>query len=167
MINMKKIITPMLVLMVTAACHAQESHLDQFYQKFDAAGAETTKGSINLALLLNFTASDSLDSWTKRVTMCRFMAIDPQKTPKAAEEWADLKQSLKEDHFEEWMSVRKGKNDFRLMARDRKDGQEDVVGLAVDEHGEGVFLHIRGKFTAADKAKIQASMQEREGTVHL
>jgi hypothetical protein len=163
MINMKKIITPLLTLLVAVSCHAQESHLDQFYQKFDAAGAETTKGSINVALLLNFAASDSSDSWTKRVTMCRFMAIDPEKTPKSAEEWADLKQSLKDDHFEEWMSVRKGKSNFRIMARDRKDGQEDVVCLAVDEHGEGVFLHLRGRFSAADKARIQASIQDREG----
>jgi hypothetical protein len=163
MINMKKFITPLLALLVAVACHAQESHLDQFYQKFDAAGAETTKGSINLALLLNFSTSDTADSWTKKVTMCRFLAIDPQKTPKAAAEWADLKQSLKDDHFEEWMSVRKGKSDFRLMARDRKDGQEDVICLAVDEHGEGVFFHLRGRFSATDKARIQAAMQDREG----
>jgi Domain of unknown function (DUF4252) len=160
---MKKMFTPLLTLLVVAACHAQESHLDQFYQKFDAAGAETTKGSINLALLLNFSSSDTTDSWTKRVTMCRFLAIDPAKTPKAAEEWADLKQSLKDDHFEEWMSVRKGKSDFRLMARNRKDGQEDVICLAVDEHGEGVFFHLRGKFSEADKVRIQAAMQDREG----
>jgi hypothetical protein len=163
MINMKKIITPLMTLLIAVACHAQETHLDQFYQKFDAAGAETTKGSINLALMLNFSSSDTADSWTKRVTMCRFMAIDPEKSPKASQEWTELKQSLKDDHFEEWMSVRKGKSDFRLMAKDRKDGQEDVVCVAVDEHGGGVFFHLRGKFSAADKARIQAAMQDHEG----
>src|SRR5580658_7443187 len=131
---MKKIIIPLLTLLVAVACHAQESHLDQFYQKFDAAGAETTKGSINLALLMNLGASDSSDGWMKKVTMCRFLTIDSAKTPKAAQEWADLTQSLKDDHFEEWMSVRKGKSNFRIMARDRKDGQEDVVCVVVGEH---------------------------------
>jgi hypothetical protein len=157
--NMKKIITPVMVLLVTVACHAQESHLDQFYQKFDASGSETTKGSINLALLLNFSSSDTADSWTKKVTMCRFMTIDPAKTPTAGQEWAELKQSLKDDHFEEWMSVRKGKGNFRLLAKERKDGQEDIVAVATDEHGQGVFFHLRGRFTAADKARMEAALE--------
>ena len=163
MINMKKIITPLFTLLVAVACHAQESHLDQFYQKFDAAGAEATKGSINLALLFNLGANDSTDSWMKKVTLCRFMAIDSIKTAKAAQEWAELTQSLKDDHFEEWMSVRKGKSNLRVMARDRKDGQQDVVCLAVDERGGGVFFHLRGRFSAADKARIQTAMQDRQG----
>jgi hypothetical protein len=163
MINMKKIITPLMTLLFAVACQAQESHLDQFYQKFDAAGAETTKGSINLALLMNFGEKDSSDSWLKKVTFCRFLTLDPEKSPKAGQEWADLTQSLKDDHFEEWMSVRKGKSNFRLLAKDRKDGQEDVVCVCVDEHGEGVFFHLRGKFSAADKARIQAAMQDHEG----
>ena len=141
---MKKIITPVLVMLVAMACHAQESHLDQFYHKFDASGSETVKGSINLALLMNFGASDSSDSWMKKVTMCRFMTIDPEKTPTAEQEWADLKQSLKDDHFEEWMSVRKVKGNFRLLAKERKDGQEDIVAVATGDRGEGVFFHLRG-----------------------
>jgi hypothetical protein len=161
--NMKKIITPLMILMVAAACHAQESHLDQFYQKFDASGSETAKGSINLALLLNFSSSDTAKSWTKKVTMCRFLAIEPEKTASAGQEWADLKQSLKDDRFEEWMSVRKGKGNFRLLAKDRQDGQEDIVCVATDEHGGGVFFHIRGRFSAADKAQIQAALQDHEG----
>ena len=161
--NMKRIIIPVMTLLVTAACHGQESHLDRFYQKFDATDSETTKGSINLALMMNFGTADSSDSWMKKVTMCRFLVIDPAKTPQAGKEWADLTQSLKDDNFEEWMSVRKGKTHFRVMAKDRKDGQQDVVCVAVDDKGEGVFFHIRGRFTAADRAKIEAAMQEREG----
>ena len=160
---MKKIITPLMTLLVAVACHAQESHLDQFYQKFDAASSETTKGSINLSLFLNLAGSDSSNSWMKKVTVCRFLTIDSLETSRASQEWADLTQSLKDDHFEEWMSVRKGKSDFRVMARDRKDGQQDVVCLAVDERGEGVFFHLRGRFSAADKARIQTAMQDRQG----
>jgi hypothetical protein len=168
MINMKKIIAPLFTLLVAAACHAQESHLDQFYQKFDAAGAETTKGSINLALLLNLsTSADSSDAWMKKVTMCRFITIDSAKMAKAGEEWAELTQSLKDDHFEEWMSIRKGKSNFRLLARDRKDGQQDVVLVGVDTDGGRVFFHLRGRFTAADKARVQAAMQKHEGSVEL
>lgn len=164
MINMKKIITPLLTLLVAVSCHAQESHLDQFYQKFDAAGAETTKGSINLSLLLNLsTSTDSSNGWMKKITLCRFLTIDSVKMQKAGREWAELTQSLKDDHFEEWMSIRKGKSNFRIMARDRQDGQEDVVLVGVDTNGGGVFFHLRGKFTAADKAHIQTVMNDREG----
>jgi hypothetical protein len=163
MINMKKIITPLLILLVAAACHAQESHLDQFYQKFDAAGAESAKGSINLSLLFNLGGEDSSDSWMKKVTMCRFLTLDPEKSAKAGQEWTELLQSLKDDHFEEWMSVRKGKNNFKVMGKDRKDGQQDVVCVAVGEHGGGVLFHLRGKFSADDKARIQEMMQDREG----
>ncbi|HUB60583.1 MAG TPA: DUF4252 domain-containing protein [Puia sp.] len=162
---MKKIITPFLALFVVVACHAQENHLDRFYQKFDTAGAETAKGSINLSLLLNLGGADSSNSWMKKVTMCRFLTLDPAKASKAGQEWAELTQALKDDHFEEWMSVRKGKSNFRVMARDRKDGQEDVVCVAVGENGGGVFFHIRGRFSAADKDRIREMMQDRnDGT---
>ena len=163
MINMKKIITPLMALFVALSCQAQVSHLDQFYQKFDATGSETAKGSINLALLMNFGASDSSNSWMKKVTMCRFLTLDPEKSSKAGEEWANLTQSLKDDNFEEMMSIRKGRSNLKVLSRDRKDGQEDVVCVAVDEHGGGVFFHVRGKFTEADKAKIREMMKDREG----
>jgi hypothetical protein len=161
--NMKKIIIPLMTMLVTVACHAQESHLDQFYQKLDAAGTETTKGSMNLTLLLNLAGSDSSNSWMKKVTVCRFLAMDSLEAPKAGQEWADLTESLKADHFEECMSVRKGKSNFRIMTKDRKDGQEDVVCVVTGDHGGGVFFHVRGRFSAADKARIQKMMQDREG----
>jgi hypothetical protein len=142
---------------------ARETHLDQFYQKFSSGGAESATGSINLALLLNISSPDSTNGWWHRVTLCRFMTIDKEKTPGAAEEWEELTQSLKDDHFEEWMSVRHGKGNFRVMARDRKDGQEDVACVAIDQQGSGVFFHLRGRFYAADKARIEAAIQDREG----
>jgi hypothetical protein len=160
--NMKKIIAPLMTLLVVA-CHAQENHLDRFYQKLDAAGSETTKGSFNLSLLLNLAGSDSSNSWMKKVTVCRFLTIDSLETPNARQEWADLTQSLKDDHFEEWMSVKKGKSNFRFMTNDRKDGQEDVVCVAMGDHGGGVFFHVRGRFSAADKARIRDMMQDHEG----
>jgi len=160
--NMKKIITPLMTLLVAVACHAQENHLDEFYQKLDAAGSETTKGSINLSLFLNLAGSDSSNSWMKKVTVCRFLTFDSQETSKAHQEWEQLTQSLKDDHFEEWMSVKKGKSNFRFMTKDRKDGQEDVVCVAVGDHGGGVFFHVRGRFSAADKVKIREMMQDHE-----
>jgi len=161
--NMKKIIIPLMTMLVVVACHAQESHLDQFYQKFDASGSETTKGSMNLSLFLNLAGSDSSNSWMKKVTVCRFLTIDSLETSRASQEWADLTQSLKDDHFEEWMSVKKGKSNFRIMTKDRKDGQEDVVCVVAGDKGGGVFFHIRGRFSTADKVRIQEMMQDHDG----
>jgi hypothetical protein len=152
-----------MTVLVAVACHAQESHLDQFYQKFDASGSDTTKGSMNLSLFLNLAGSDSSNSWMKKVTVCRFLAMDSLEAPKAGQEWAELTQSLKDDHFEECMSVKKGRSNFRIMTKDRKDGQEDVVCVVTGDHGGGVFFHVRGRFSAADRVRIQEMMQDREG----
>lgn len=159
---MKKIIAPLFTVLMVVSCQAQESHLDAFYQKFDAGNSGTTKGSINLALLMNPGASDSGDSWMKKITMCRFLTIDSLQMTKSGEEWAELTQSIKDDHFEEWMSVRKGKSKFRVLVKERKDGQEDVVCLAVSTDGGGVLFHLRGRFTEADKDHIRSMMQDRE-----
>jgi hypothetical protein len=166
---MKKLLTPLLLLFVAASCQAQESHLDQFYHKYDGSGgSESVSGTINLALLLNLSSSDksgksdTANSWISKVTMCRFIVIDPEKGPKAGAEWNDLQQSVKDDHFEECMTVRQGKDNFRMMILERKDGQEDLVCLATGQHSGGVFFHVRGRFSAADRAKIGAALRDRE-----
>jgi hypothetical protein len=159
---MKKFIAPMLILLISCGADAQETHLDQFYRKYNSGGAESSVGSINLSLLLNISSPDSTDGWWHRVSMCRFLTIDKEKTPRAGQEWDELTQSLRDDHFEEWMSVRHGKENIRLMAKDRKDGQEEVVCVAIDQHGSGVFIHLRGRFSAADKARIEAAVQDRQ-----
>ena len=164
-IIMKKLLTPLLFVVLATSCQAQESHLDQFYHKYDAGGSESVSGTINLALLLNFSSSDKSDTsnnWLSKVTLCRFIIIDPEKGPRAGEEWNDLQQSVKEDHFEECMTVRHGKDNFRMMIRERKDGQEDLVCLATGQHSGGVFFHVRGRFSAADRARIGAALRDHE-----
>ena len=44
---------------------------------------------------------------------------------------------------------------FQIMTKGRKDGQEDVVCVISGDHGGGVFIHVRGRFSAADKVRIQ------------
>src|SRR6185312_1768981 len=160
--HMKKLCMPLLLLLTAASCQAQVSHLDAFYRKFDAAGGESAKGTINLSLLLNLAATDSSDNWLGKVTLCRFMTLDPEKSPKAGEEWSELQQSLKEDHFEELMSARHGKDNFRMLSCDRSDGQEDLVCMAMSRQGGGVVFHIRGKFSASDREKIRNALRVRE-----
>jgi Domain of unknown function (DUF4252) len=159
---MKKLFTPLLAVLFTFTACAQDTHLDQFYQKFNSGENETSNGTINLSLLLNLSSSSNPadTGWWTKITLCRFLTIDQRKTAGAGKEWSELNQSLKDDHFEEWMSVRHGKENFRMLARDRKDGQEDVVCVAIDEKGSGVFFHLRGRFSAADKDRIGAALQD-------
>ncbi len=163
---MQKIFLPVLVLLVSFTACAQPSHLDQFYQKFNAGGSDGGSaggsGFINPSLLLNISCSDP-DScrWRHKITLLRFLTIDGSKTPTAGREWNELAQSLREDHFEEWISVRKGKGNLRLLSKDGKDGQEDIVCLIIDKDGNGIFFHLRGRFSAADKTSIEAAFQGR------
>ena len=155
---MQKLLFPLALLLVTFTACGQSSNLDQFYKKFNT---DDGNGSINPAFLLNMSGQGSDSSgWLHKITMVRFMTIDAAKTPAASQEWGELTRSLQADHFEEWMSVHKGKGDFRLMSKDRKDGQEEVVCVIVDKDGNGLFFHLRGRFTAADKEKIQSALQE-------
>jgi hypothetical protein len=161
---MQKTLLPLLILLVSFSACAQPSHLDQFYQKFNAAGSDVGSGFINPSLLLNISCSDP-DSckWRHKITLLRFLTIDGSKTPTAGREWNELDQSLHADRFEEWISIRKGKGHVRLLSKDRKDGQEDIVCLIVDKEGNGIFFHLRGSFSAADKTSIEAAFQDRKG----
>jgi hypothetical protein len=167
---MKKLFFPLFVVLISFSACAQENHLDQFYQKFNSGENSGSgnisfsgSGSFNISLLLNLSSDNAADtSWWHKITMCRFLTIDSGKAQNS-QAWAALNQVLREDHFEEWMTVRHGKENFRLLSKDRKDGQEDVVCVAIDKNGSGVFFHLRGRFSADDKSRIGAALQDKNG----
>lgn len=147
------------------AC-AQPAHLDKFYQKYHAM--EDNKDGFDPGFL--FTASfagshdsdDKNDNWTHKITALRCLIIDGKKASDPAQEWSDLNTSLRADHFEEWFSVRKGKERFQLLSRDDKDNMEDIACVIVGDDGGGLFFHLRGHFTAADKARMESALQDHD-----
>jgi Domain of unknown function (DUF4252) len=162
---MKKLTLPLVILITFSAC-AQPAHLDRFYQKYHAM--QDNKDGFDPGFL--FTASfsgshdsDDKSSWLSKVTSVRCLIIDAKKTVDPTQEWNDLTASLRADHFEEWFSVRKGKGRVQLLSLDNKDNMEDVACVIVGDDGGGLFFHLRGHFTAADKARMEAALQDHDG----
>jgi hypothetical protein len=168
---MKKLTFPLLMLAAFSALTgftacAQPSHLDKFYQKYHSM--EDNKDGFDPGFL--FTASfagrsdsdDKNENWTHKITVLRCLIIDGKKASDPAQEWNDLNTSLRADHFEEWFSVRKGKQRFQLLSRDDKDNMEDIACVIAGDDGGGLFFHLRGHFTAADKAHIEAALQDHD-----
>ena len=167
---MKKLTFPLLILAITFSACAQSSHLDKFYQQYhdtgDGLGIDPT-----FLFSANFSGNsgntgdgkdgkDDKDSnWMHKITAIRCMIIDGKKTPDAAKEWSDLTNSLRADHFEEWFSVRKGSGRFQLLSRDKGETMEQIACLIVGDDGSGLFFHLRGNFTAADRAKMEQALQ--------
>ncbi len=167
----KPISFPLLMLLVSFTACAQSSNLDRFYQKYqgashqDKSGIEggwnfsfTSSGDSKVSSRNEEAAGQSADDWFHKVSFIHCLSIDSTQT----REWSDLSRSLSKDDFEEWVSVRHGKGRFQLLSRDGKDGLEDVVCLIVGKGGNGLFFHLRGHFTAADKSRIRAAFQEKD-----
>lgn len=168
---MKPISFPLLMLVISFTACAQSSNLDRFYQKYQAAsnqGKDGFQGGWNFSYTGSgeskvFSDGDkatgqSADDWFHKVSFIHCLSIDSAQT----REWSDLSRSLSKDDFEEWVSVRHGKGRFELLSRDGRGGLEDVVCLIVGAAGNGLFFHLRGHFTAADKDRIRAAFQEKD-----
>ena len=144
------------MLLISFSACAQTSHMDEFYQKYQ----ETKKDGIESGgWQFNFTSSGSSksgDDWFSKVSFLHCLSIDAAQT----QEWSDLDRSISKDNFEEWFSVRHGKGRFQMLTCDGKGGVEDVVCIIVGKEGNGLFFHMRGRFSAADKSRIQSALQD-------
>jgi hypothetical protein len=157
---MKSITFPLLILLVSFSANAQTSHVDEFYQKYQEA-KKNKDGIEGGGWQFNFTSSGSskpTDDWFSKVSFLHCLSIDAAQT----QEWSDLNRSISRDNFEEWFSVRHGKGRFQMLTCDGKEGVEDVVCIIVGKEGKGLFFHMRGRFSAADKDRIKAAFQAKE-----
>ncbi len=165
---MQKLLFPLALFMISLTACAQESHLDQFYHKFNSTDEGGINGSISPSFLLNMSGSFNVGSedsvknaWLRKITQIRFLSSEVPKTPAASQEWSELTRSLKDDEFEEWFSVRQGKGTVRVLSKERKDGQEEVVCVVVDKDGSGLLFQLRGRFSTADKARMQDAFKHQ------
>lgn len=167
---MKSLTFPLLILAFTFSACAQQSHLDRFYQQYHDTGA-----NLGLDPTFLFSASfggngngvseagdDHGDNWMHKITAIRCMIIDGKKTPNAAGEWSDLTHALRADHFEEWLSIRKGTGRVQLLSQDKGDTMEEIACLIVGDDGGGLFFYLRGHFTAADRARMESALQSHD-----
>ena len=163
---MKKFGFPLVILLVTFSACAQSSHLDRFYEQYHNANADGNMGpGPGFLLSASFSGdhSGSEDgSWLKRVTAVRCLVIDGKKTPDVAKEWADLSSSLRADHFDEWFSARRGQGRVQLLSRDKGNVMEEIACLIVGDDDSGLFFHLRGHFTAEDRARMESALQSHD-----
>lgn len=162
---MKKMMLPLLVLVTALSACAQSSHLDNFYRRYDngADGNDLFSGNAGFLFRASFSGNNENkdEDWMHKITAIRCLIIDGKNTA-ANREWAELGASLQADHFEEWFSARKGKSKFQLLSHDGKNSLEDVACLIIGDDGGGLFFHLRGHFTAEDKAKLEAALQSHD-----
>jgi hypothetical protein len=172
---MNKLLFPIALVITLSACSSANSQspdqrpsrdespsLDKFYNRFSSENKDGNSISIEPGFLLNanFSGKESNGSWMHKITKVRLLILDDKKTSSRQQEWNELSQSLQKDQFEELLTIRKGKDRVQLLSKDRRDGQKEVVFLAGDKDGGGLFIHFRGHFTAADMEKIQSSLQD-------
>jgi hypothetical protein len=167
---MQKSLLPIFIVVLSLSACAQQSHLDKFYQKYHSSDGVSFSGgassgssmSIDPSLLLNanFSGKGNADNnWMRKITHLRLLILDGEKTPSAQQQWAELEESLRKDGFEELVTVRHGKDRFRLLSKDDKGDQKQIAFLIAGKEGSGLFFHFRGQFTEKDMASLQTSLQ--------
>ncbi|HEY4107911.1 DUF4252 domain-containing protein [Puia sp.] len=150
---MKTLLLPLTALLLSFAACAQSSQLEKVYQQYNSGDNSI---GIDPGLLLNVSFS------SKKISALHCLLIDGKKSPNAGREFRDLEHAARADHFEEWFSIRKGKGRVQLLSREGKDDLEEVVCLIVGDDDGGLFIHLRGHFTAADKARLEAALQDHD-----
>lgn len=152
---MKTLTLFLLALLLTAsACtHAQSSHLDRVCRQYNGDNGQI---AIDPGILLNVSFS------SKKISTLQCLIIDGKKSPHAAREFRDLEHAVLDDRFEEWFSIRKGKGKIVAWSLDGPNDIKDVACLVVGDDDSGLFFHIRGHFTDADKARLEAALQEKD-----
>jgi hypothetical protein len=150
---MKTLTFALLLTALTSLQTQAQSHLENVYRQYNG-----DNGSIGIdpGILLNISFA------SKKISSVQCLILDGQKTPHAAREWRDLEHAVREDHFEEWFSIRKGKGRVAAWSLDGPGDYKDLVCLLVGDDDGGLFFHLRGHFTDADKAKIEEALQGRD-----
>jgi hypothetical protein len=186
---MQKFILPLFIALTSLSACAQQSHLDKFYQKYHSSDGVSFSGSgssgsssgnikisgdsggsggsisIDPSFLLNANFSgkgDADNNWMRKITNLRLLILDGEKTPSAQQQWTELEESLRQDGFEELITVRHGKDRFRLLSKSDQGDMKQMAFLVAGKEGSGLFFHFRGHFTEKDMARIQSSLQEHD-----
>ena len=111
---------------------------------------------IKPALSLNACFSDSDNGgWFKKIVQFRVLVLDEKTVPALRQEWDGLVRALGKDEYEDLVTYRQGKDYFRLMIKDVREGLKDVVLLSAGKDGSCLFVDLRG--LPADAAMIPSS----------
>jgi hypothetical protein len=116
--------------------------------------------STNASFMLSASFHGKEDgTWIQKVTQVKVMVLDKKKAADAAQ-WDRLVHELRDQRYEELVSIRKGENRVRLMSRNG-DGVKELAFLAGDGDG-GLYIQFAGKFTQHDLEQMQLSIQDEK-----
>ena len=180
---MQKLLFPLALVALSLPACAQNVHLDKFYHKYQSgnsinfsfnsdsnsgkgsasgSGSTGNDGSASFLLNANFSCNSHSDNgWMHKITGLRLLILD-EKTAGAGQEWTDLEEALRQDQYEELITIRKGKDRLRLLSKDEAGGIKELAFLVAGKEGGGLFFHFRGAFTEKDLACIQSAIQDHD-----
>jgi len=116
--------------------------------------------STNASFMLQASFHGKEDgTWIQKVTQVKLMILDKKKAADVGQ-WDKLARELRDQRYEELVSIRKGENRLRLMSRDG-DGVKEVAFLAGDGDG-GLYIQFAGKFTQHDLEQMQLSIRDEK-----
>ncbi|HXB90939.1 MAG TPA: DUF4252 domain-containing protein [Puia sp.] len=181
---MQKFLLPLALLMISLSACSQDSHLDKFFQKHQngsgsgfhiscnsgsASGTAgtSTDGSASFLLNASFSGkssgkSSSTEAWMSKISSLRLIVLDGKRNPDADKDWKDLESCLRDDHFDELMSIHKGKERMRLLSKDVNEGLKEIAFLVAGKEDSGLFFHFRGHFTEKDLTAMQNFLQSHD-----
>jgi hypothetical protein len=168
---MQKLLFPLALLITLSACSQgsagsparrsspDDGALDKFYDRFQDAHF-----SLDPRIMLNasFSGKETNSGWMHKVTQIRLLILGDKKTPAQQQEWSELSRSLRADQFDELVTIRKGEDKIQLLSKEREDGDKEIVFLAGNKNGGGLFFCFRGHFTEQDMNNILSALQDKD-----
>ena len=96
------------------------------------------------------SASFSIDNWKGKITQ-----FSIQLNGKITR----LSSELRDQRFEDLLSIRKGDERVQLMFKEKEDGLKEVAFLAEDKEGS-LFIRCTGRFTQKDLDQMTSSLKD-------
>lgn len=157
---MQKLFIAIALLVASCSSFSQETYTDKFYKRFKSYD-EGGENFIKPVLSLNACFSDGDNKgWFDKIVQFRVLVLDNKTAPSLRQEWDGLVRALGKDEYEDLVTFRQGKDYFRLMLKEVKEGMKDVVLLSAGKDGSCLFVDLRGRFTAHDIDRIQTAFNE-------
>ncbi len=97
------------------------------------------------------SASFSVDRWKGKITQFSIKLLDGKHTRLSGE--------LRDQQFEDLLSIRKGEERVQLMFKEKEDGLKEVAFLAEGKEG-GLFIRCTGRFSQKDLDQMTSSLKE-------
>jgi Domain of unknown function (DUF4252) len=164
---MKKIFVSILFVTSISVAHAQK-YLDRFFNKYKQENAATSfaMGRPGLWLSAAFSGDKDAAGWLDKISAIRLLALDNQHISGLDDDVAVLDRKLERDHFDELLTVRDGKSNVKILAKQDAKFIRNVV-LLVNDENDFVLVHLTGRFSYNDLSKIQSAFSSKQRDDHF